>query len=85
MASKFATELIRTVLDAKDVLVEDTLDAELQEVREVLEGLATKRYASFTGQYCWCDVPGTATRPEGDTHTEKCQRARQLAERLRVG
>lgn len=65
--------------------VSDELDVRLQEVRDALEGLATKRYASFAGQHCWCDVPGTATRPEGDAHVEKCQRTRQLAERLRVG
>lgn len=37
MASEFAMKLVAAALSAKDILVQDTLDAELVEVREVLE------------------------------------------------
>jgi hypothetical protein len=53
------------------------IDAELQDVREVLD--ATSRRKLPDGP-CWCKsyLPTLG-------HTEDCQRARQLAKRLRVG
>ena len=52
------------------------------EIREVLEGLASKVYVSFKGQYCWCRLAGLATRPEGDSHDLHCQRTRELVAKL---
>lgn len=52
------------------------------EVREVLEGLASKVYVSFKGQYCWCRRAGLATRPEGDSHDLHCQRTRDFYAKL---
>lgn len=46
---------------------ERVIDAELQEVREVLPLLATKCYASFKNEFCWCHRPTRATRPGGIT------------------
>ena len=51
------------------------------EIREVLEGLATKDYHSF-GVFCWCQHPGTATHPEGDKHGKSCLAARALWSKL---
>jgi hypothetical protein len=48
------------------------VDAELQEVREVLESLAT-----FSRPLCWCPQ-GTEAEP----HTETCQRTGRLMSNL---
>lgn len=53
------------------------------EVREVLEGLASKHYVSL-GEYCWCRAPGTATKPAGDYHGDACLAARGLWERVNL-
>ena len=50
------------------------LDAELAEVREVLDGL---RYQYVLD--CWCDA-----EEEEDGHKVSCQRARALYERLEI-
>lgn len=79
MASEFATRVIETTINVKDVLVQDTLDAELQEVREVLEGLRDG--------LCWCGVdqpPDTIAPAVYIPHSDACQRARALMERLAV-
>lgn len=63
---------------------EAAIDTELQEVREALPLLATKCYASFKNEFCWCHRPTRATRPDGDTHDTTCQRARALLSKLTV-
>jgi hypothetical protein len=74
--SDFARELLRT--DSLKV------DKVLQEVRVALTLLATKCYASYKDEFCWCARPTGATRPEGDNHDTTCQHVRQLMTRLRI-
>jgi hypothetical protein len=73
MASEFATQLAHVV---QGVSVQGAIreaDAQLAEVREVLEGIR-----GFYGTAdCWCDSEDDAP------HFEHCQRARALYERLK--
>jgi hypothetical protein len=70
--NKETTETVGALRLANDA------DAELQEVREVLDGLSTSVIDDGSSvETHWCN-------PEEDC-TDDCQRARQLAERLRVG
>lgn len=55
-------------------------DNELQEIRVVLF-LTADRYYPEHG-HCWCRKDLT---DDAEPHNEFCQRARQLADRLRVG
>jgi hypothetical protein len=55
--------------------VASVVDAELAEVREVLESLA------WSSQYCWCPVP---VKTETQPHSAICQRARALYDKLEV-
>jgi hypothetical protein len=57
--------------------IPEVLDAELQEVREVL--VSTARHKDSYGLPCWCVVM-MRTMP----HMEHCQRARALMEKLEV-
>ena len=92
MASEFAWRIAEQALNGSGLRTEHIkvlkkatthiADAELQEVREVLPLLATKCYASFKGEFCWCRRPTGATRPNGDSHDTTCQRARALMARL---
>jgi hypothetical protein len=70
MRNKGTTETVGALRLANDA------DAELQEVREVLDEL---RWQTAEAEPCWCRV-----RVNG-IHDETCQRTGQLAERLRVG
>ena len=83
MASKFATELSAKLTSGvpENVLERGRgiIDAELQEVREVLEAIQTNRY----GDGCWCDVEVRRGPQNADRHTEACQRARDLMEKLK--
>jgi hypothetical protein len=54
----------------------DVIDAELQEVREVLRGLST-----YTTSPCYCARPPLSVDGE---HEAVCQRARALMEKLEV-
>jgi len=53
------------------------VDAELAEVREVLDGLR-----SMGSNGCWCVFPVQAQAT--GKHTEPCQRARALYDKLKV-
>lgn len=54
--------------------VSDELDVTLQEVRDVLDGLQ-----SLGHKDCWCRFT------KNKEHSLTCQRARQIADQLRVG
>jgi len=58
-------------------LIRPKIDAELQEVREVLFHLQYNRLGDGP---CWCDDTDGA----GPGHDEPCQRARELMKRLEV-
>lgn len=58
-------------------------DAELQEVRDVLEGLAIRKDFG-DGQPCWCYKTQWDASPRDDPHASSCQRARALSDRLEV-
>jgi hypothetical protein len=86
MASEFVTHLIdvhdkteSAVLTEmssyanKQAKVLTAVDAELQEVRDVLDGL---RWKTAEDEPCWCRV-----RING-LHDDECQRARELMKRL---
>lgn len=57
----------------------DRIDRALQEVREVLAGTRTDYYDDHP---CWCQVE--VRRGTDIQHTDICQRARALSERLEV-
>ena len=82
MASEKAQSIHRAYLNGcalvgvivREDILRSTVDAELAEVREVLEGIR-----GFYGTAdCWCDSEDDAP------HFEHCQRARALYERLRI-
>ena len=85
MASEFATEnghkiaRLLKYYEGPPYNIPELLDAELQEVREVLEAIQTNRY----GDGCWCDVEVRRGPQNADRHTEACQRARDLMEKLK--
>ena len=89
MPSEFALAIAKrnkeTIETVGALRLANDADAELQEVREVLPLLATKCYASFKGEFCWCRSPTFATKPEGDRHDTECRRTRALYQRLRIG
>lgn len=79
MASKLAILLAAPSTDEDDNPDEDAIrwcDSQLQEVRECIAGLSYKNK-------CWC-VNAEQFDGEPPRHHEHCQRAHQLAERLRV-
>jgi hypothetical protein len=70
MASEFAESICTAYFNnSEGALLRNVVDAELQEVRECLDE-------------CIAAFPKTA---EGEQRAKAAQRARQLAERLRVG
>jgi hypothetical protein len=80
--SELAVKIVSTVsdgsitgLEGADLLsLPKVVDAELQEVRDVLEGIR-----GFYGTNdCWCDSEDNAP------HYGHCQRARELMKRLEV-
>lgn len=84
VASKFSKRLAQDLPEAQFIgrtLLKDykpreqMIDAELAEVREVLEGLRT---SPAEADPCWCN--GWWSEP----HRERCQRARALYDRLRI-
>ena len=75
-ASEFSTAIHDKFFRVKRPLFAEGLDAELQEVREVLEGL---RQPPPMGK-CWCGR-GDLGAPNHE-HLPHCQRARALYERL---
>lgn len=76
MASELAESICETYFNnSEGALLRNVIDAELQEVRDVLTQLAEWPFP--VGQPCWCHLEGE--------HSDACQRARRLAERLRVG
>ena len=79
--SKLAQRIARKTLgDLSDDLHIDAciIDAELQEVRDVIEGLAIRRHIDHV-TFCWCEKRWDAMKP----HEAKCQRARDLMERMK--
>lgn len=56
----------------------NTLDTELAEVREVLDGLADD------GCYGWCWQRWGRERGDDEYHSDACQRARALYQKLRI-
>jgi hypothetical protein len=81
MASEFSEQLAKK-LDAPaptflTSAVVRVIDAELQEVREVL--VSTARHKDSYGLPCWCVVM-MQTLP----HMEHCQRARTLMDKLEI-
>jgi hypothetical protein len=82
MASQLALQVAERHFETTKTIgaqrLADNVDAELQEVRHVLDGLMVRQWSNNTPIMCWCDAVG-----DGE-HNEPCQRARQLAERLRV-
>ena len=77
MASQLAESICERYFDKKGGLLKDAVDVELQEAREVLEGLQTHsiELGDLTEAH-WCN-------PDRDCG-ENCERARALFERLRV-
>lgn len=73
MASEFAESICDTYFqNSEGALLRTVIDAELQEVREVMDGLRN-------ADGCWCnDVQSS------EAHSEDCQRARTLMEKLRI-
>jgi hypothetical protein len=80
MASEFAIGLSRTLTHGvpEDILEwgQAVIDKELQEVREVLDSTSKRRLPDGP---CWCKSYLSTLG-----HTEDCQRARALMERLNV-
>ena len=74
MASKFASSVIEHFSDDRSLSIEAALDAELQEVRQVLTLLKSSRHG------CWCDSAVESNTP----HLATCQRARDLMLKLEV-
>jgi hypothetical protein len=85
MASELAESICTAYFNSSEgALLRNVVDVELQGVREVLDGLIQYVFDEGDGrgpQPHWCD-PDDNTTPDC---TPACQRARQLAERLRVG
>lgn len=79
MVSKFAEALYTKQLEQRDGTLAELVDAELQEVRQVLEGLSTwiqsdGEAGTLTSH--WCTVE--------DGCGAACQRARALMEKLEI-
>lgn len=85
MASQFARDLAKDLAAAVQGLsvksAATDIDAELQEVREVLDGL---RMGEGKNVGCWCIENPLRTREPDYKHGKRCQCARALMERLRV-
>jgi hypothetical protein len=84
MASELAIGLSKALTHGvpQDILEwgQGVIDKELQEVRGVLSQTADRRYPETHG-HCWCRKDLT---DDNEPHSEFCQRARALMERLRV-
>jgi hypothetical protein len=73
MASEFVKAVMERFVADRALSIEAAMDAELREMRDVLTLLKSARHG------CWCD-----SAFEQHAHSSACQRARQLAERLRI-
>jgi len=73
MASELAEKIERVIGGRTPELAPAIIDAELQEVREVLAGLRHQHLLD-----CWCDAG------EEDDHKDSCNRARALLSKLEV-
>ena len=87
MASKFAAELLEKIDQGDGMLValeiteyEGLIDAELAEVREVLESFGCKVLSGSKG-LCFGAFGSSC---DDTNHAERCQRARTLYEKLIV-
>jgi hypothetical protein len=79
MSSELAELICQTYFNnTEGALLRDVIDAELSEVREVLDGLLVRQWSGNVPILCWCDGVGD------DEHSDACQRARALYEKLRI-
>lgn len=80
MVSELADAILKRVSpignDLSNGELTSAIDAGLQEVRDVLDGLIVRRWKSNEPIQCWCDAIGD------DEHRATCQRARALMEKL---
>lgn len=81
IASEFARDLAATAQGLSVKSAAADIDAELQEVREALDGL---RMGNSKDRGCWCIENPLRTREPDYKHGKRCQRARALMEKLEV-